>query len=260
MTADVEIAKRDGVQIIRLVRAGKKNALTSAMYEAISDALETGDAAGEIAVHALLGSNGVFSAGNDLNDFLANSKGDAGITGGVLRFIRLLPTLTKPIIAGVDGIAVGIATTLLFHCDLVYATPASTFSTPFLDLGLVPENASSLLAPRIMGYQRAFEMLVLGATFSADRAREAGFVNAVVPQTELEKTVTDVAQRLAAKPPEALAMSRRLMRGESADVLKRTNLEAAAFSERLESPETREALTAFLEKRRPDFSKLRRMN
>jgi enoyl-CoA hydratase/carnithine racemase len=257
VSQDIEIAAANGIQTLRLTRAAKRNALTAAMYDAMSDALVAGDASPDVAVHMFLGSGGHFSSGNDLNDFLANTKGDAGAIGGVLRFIRTLPGVKKPMIAVVDGAATGIAVTLLFHCDLVYASPAATFSTPFLDLGLVPENGSSLLAPRAMGYARAFELLVLGETFSAERAREAGFVNAVVASDTIEETAIRAARRLAAKPPEALALSRKLMRGDTKALAERSHEEAVLFGERLKSPEAREAISAFLEKRKPDFAKLR---
>ncbi len=145
----------------------------------------------------------------------------------MLRFIRLLPVIRKPLIAAVDGNAIGIGTTMLFHCDLVYATPGATFATPFLDLGLIPEAASSLLMPQRMGYARAFAMLALGDPISADDAVAAGFVNAVVPAGDLRATALDAARQLAEKPPEALALARRLMRGDPAEVLKRIDEEVA---------------------------------
>lgn len=253
MAADVEIGIADGVQVLRLARPAKRNALTSAMYRALADALAAGDASADVAVHVILGSGGVFSAGNDIGEFLAHAtEGGSGHTGDALRFIRLLPLVEKPVVAGVDGPAVGVGTTLLLHCDLVYATPDASFSTPFLDLGLVPEAASSLLLPQRAGYVRAFEMLVLGEAFSADRAREAGLVNAVVSSAHLEATVHEAARRLALKPPEALRIARRLMRGNVDAILKRTDEEAAAFRDRLKSAEAREAFEAFLGKQPAD--------
>ncbi len=256
MTDDVQISTAGGIQTIRLNRAAKKNALTAAMYTAIADAIEAGDADPDVGVHVILGSGGVFSSGNDINDFLATSKG-ASVPTPVLRFIRLLPRIEKPVVAGVDGPAVGIGTTLLFHCDLVYATPGAVFATPFLDLGLVPEAASSLLMPQRMGYARAFEMLALGTPFPASRMVEAGLINAVVSASDLEAKAMEAAQALASKPPEALQAARRLMRGDPAEIIKRTDAEAVTFAERLMSPEAREAFQAFLEKRPADFAKLR---
>ncbi len=257
MTADIGTSIIDGVQVLRLTRPHKKNALTQDMYCALSDAIEEGDSSPDVAAHLLFGSGGIFTAGNDINDFLATSKGAGGLGPEVLRFIRLLPVVKKPLIAGVDGPAVGVGTTLLFHCDLVYATELSSFSTPFLDLGLVPEAASSLLAPMRMGHARAFEMLVLGNAFTAERAREAGLVNAIVADDQLEIVTLAAARKLAAKPPATLALARKLLRGDPGDVLARTDAEAALFKKCLVSPEAREAFEAFLTKRPPDFSKLR---
>lgn len=257
MTSGFISVERHGlVQVLRLTRPEKKNALTQDMYRALSDALSAGDAAADVAVHVILGQPGVFSAGNDIGDFLAAASGARALPGEVVRFIESLPQVQKPMIAGVDGPAVGVGTTLLLHCDLVYATPAARLATPFLDLGLVPEAASSLLAPMRMGYARAFEMLVLGDVFDAERAREAGIVNRVVAADELESTVLSAAARLAAKPPAALALARRLMRGTPDAVLAHMREETALFKSCLASPEAREAFQAFLEKRKPDFSKL----
>jgi enoyl-CoA hydratase/carnithine racemase len=247
---DIGISRVDGIQVLRLNRPAKKNALTAAMYAELVDALISGDSASDVSVHVILGTDGVFSAGNDLHDFLRTADGSAGLGDDVLRFIRLLPLVGKPLVAGVDGFAIGIGTTMLLHCDLVYATERAQFSTPFLNLGLVPEAASSLLMPARMGYARAFEMLALGNTFSAQQAREAGLVNAVVHSYELEAAVMDAARRLAAKPTEALAAARRLMRGDVAAILKRMDEEAEAFKERLASPEAKVAVAAFLNKSR----------
>ena len=233
MTSEVTISQAGRVQILRLTRPDKKNALTRPMYRALCDAIEAGDVDPGVAAHVLMGSGGVFSAGNDIKDFLAAGSSTNGDVDEVLRFIRKLPLIKKPLIAAVEGIAIGIGTTLLFHCDLVYATPDATFATPFLDLGLVPEAGSSLLMPRLMGHQRAFEMLVMGDTFTAERAREAGFVNAIVAPADLERTAMLSAQRLAAKPPEALALARKMLRGTAAEISSRINEEAAVFEQRL---------------------------
>ncbi len=246
MSDHISVTLRGPIQVIRINRAAKKNALTEAMYSGLCDAIESGDQNTAIAAHVIFGSQGVFTAGNDIADFLATSQGAGGLADGVLRFIRLLPVVAKPLIAGVDGLAVGIGTTMLLHCDLVYATPAARFATPFLNLGLVPEAASSLLMPARMGYARAFEMLVLGEAFDAEQAHQAGLVNAVVPSDMLEDTVIAAARRLADKPPAALATARRLMRGDAASVLARTEAEASAFRQCLKSPEARAAFEAFL--------------
>ncbi len=258
MTPDLDVATADGLQTIRFTRPGKKNSLTQAMYTAMAEALSRGDAEPAVVAHLFIGSGGVFSAGNDIGEFLEAARRGVGITGPVLEFIRALPRVEKPLIAAVDGVAIGIGTTMLLHFDLVYATPEARFSTPFLDLGLLPEAGSSLLAPLRMGRVRAFELLVLGEVFPAERAREAGLVNAVVPASELEATARKAAARLAAKPPAALAMARRMLRGDVPAIAERIEEEARAFEGRVSSPEAREAFAAFLEKRPPDFGKLGR--
>ena len=254
--AEIAITREDGVQTIRITRPEKKNALLTAMYQAMHEALVEADRSDAIAATIITGSDGVFTAGNDINDFRAGiAAGEELHERPVHRFVQYLPRIEKPLIAAVDGLAIGIGTTLLFHCDLVYATPAARFSTPFLDLGLVPEAASSLLAPQRMGYARAFELLALGEVFDAERAREAGLVNRVVPAAELEAVARQAAARLAAKPPAALQIARRLMRPDAAVITERLDAEAHLFSERLRSPEAGEAFAAFLEKRAPDFKR-----
>jgi len=258
MSVGVEISVSEGVQTIRFARPEKKNALTPPMYAAITEALMTGDASPDVVAHLFMGSGGIFTAGNDINDFVERAWTGATLEGPVLEFLRALVRVQKPMIAAVDGLGVGIGTTLLFHCDLVYATRESGFVAPFVDLGAVPEAGSSLLAPQRMGYARAFELLVLGEPFTAERAREAGLVNAIVSADELEATARKAAARLAAKPPEALALSRRLLRGDTSALAQRIEEEARIFGERLSSPEAQEAFAAFLEKRQPDFTKLKR--
>lgn len=253
----LSIATAGGIQTLRLTRAAKKNALTSAMYAGLRAALAEGDARADVAAHLLIGSGGAFCAGSDVAEFAERARGRADLSGPILEFIRYLPHIKKPLIAAVDGLAVGVGVTLLLHCDLVYASPAATFRTPFLDLGLVPEAGSSLIAPQRLGYARAFELLALGELFTAERALAAGLVNAVLPPAELEGAARSAAARLAAKPPQALALCRRLMRGDTEAVSRQIEEEARVFAERLVSPEAREAFAAFLEKRPPDFAKLR---
>lgn len=267
MTGEIEIKAADGVQVIRFLRPEKKNAFTGPMYAAMSQALEMAETDDAIAVHVFIGSGGVFSAGNDINDFLRRAQATAQATsgsssgGGIptpsLDFIRRLPKVTKPMIAAVDGLAIGVGTTMLLHCDLVYATPAARLSTPFLDLGLIQEAGSSLTAPARMGYPRAFELICLGEPFSAERALEAGLINAVVPTDRLEDIALKAARRLAAKPRQALMTSRRLLRQNFPDLGAMIDAEAAAYQVLMVSPEAREAFTAFLEKRPPDFAKAR---
>jgi enoyl-CoA hydratase/carnithine racemase len=263
MAQEIEIKVQDGVQVIRFLRADKKNAFTGPMYSAMSEAIDASEKNDAIACHVFIGSGGVFSAGNDINDFLrraqATASGDGkGIPAPSLDFIRRLPKVTKPMIAAVDGLAIGIGTTLLLHCDLVYATPAASLRTPFLDLGLIQEAGSSITAQARMGYPRAFEMICLGEPFSAERALQAGIVNAVVPADQLEATAMKAAKRLAAKPRQALMTSRRLLRQNHEAISGMIDEEAKAYQTLMTSPEAREAFTAFLEKRPPDFAKARR--
>lgn len=258
MANGITVTREHGVQIIRLQRPEKKNALTSAMYAELVQAFTQGDAAADVAAHAVFGLKGVFCAGNDIGDFLTFARTGGMPLDAILSFLGLLPRIAKPVIAGVDDIAVGVGTTMLMHFDLVYASPEAVFSTPFLDLGLVPEAASSLLMPRVMGDKRAFEMLVLGERFGAERARDAGLINGIVPGDELEAKVLSAARRLAAKPPEALKLARALVRGSADEAMARTRQEAELFRQRLASPEAMEAFQAFLEKRPPNFTKAAR--
>ncbi len=247
MTDLILISAEDGVQTIRFNRPEKKNALTSDMYGLIADALETGDGDDNVRVHLFLGSEGAYTAGNDIGDFMKFAAG-GGLGGNVLRFLRALATAQKPLVAGVDGLAIGVGATMILHCDLAYASSRSVFRTPFIDLGLVPEAASSLLAPRVMGHVRAFEMLVAGRPFSAADARDAGLINAVIDEAELETTARTAALDLAAKPPQALAIARRLLRGDTAQITARIDEEAGHFAERLGSAEAQTAFMAFMNK------------
>lgn len=244
--SDLVTVDREGaVRIVRLDRPEKKNALTSAMYAALAEALRPDPS---VAVVVILGAPGAFSAGNDMTDFVA-AAASGSLGEPILAFLKALARNPVPLVAGVDGIAVGVGTTLLFHCDLVVASDRSRFRTPFADLGLVPKAASSLLAPRIMGPHRAFELLVAGEIFDAERALLAGFVNRVVTPEAVEETALAFARSLAAKPREAVAASRRLLKGDPSDVLARIDEEAAAFSERLRSPEAQAAFQAFLSRK-----------
>ena len=240
--------------MLRFNRPAKKNAITQAMYTALAEAIAAGEADDGIGAHVFMGSGGVFSAGSDLKDFLANGAVAAG--GPVVAFLEALGSARKPLIAAVEGNAIGIGATMLLHCDLVYASPAARLSTPFLDLGVVPEAASSLLLPQRAGHLVAFEMLCLGVSLDAGRALAAGLINAVLPAGRLEAHALAAAAALAAKPREALLISRRLMRADPAAIRERMKVEFGHFAERLGSPEAREAMTAFLEKRPPDFTKV----
>lgn len=246
MSMHVEIGEADAVQTIRLNRAGKKNALTGEMYGALAEALKAADASDSIAVTVFFGQPGIFCAGNDLADFLAAGQGGGALQG--FSFLQALAEREKPLIAAVDGPAIGIGTTLMLHCDLVFASPRALFQTPFVNLGLVPEAASSLLGPRVMGHARAFELLVMGEPFSAERAKEAGFVNHIVPPEGVESAAMKAAEALASRPREAVRISRRLLKGDSAPVMARMQEEGALFLERLKSQEAIAAFSAFLQK------------
>ena len=250
MSEPILISAEDGIQTIRFNRPEKKNAITSDMYGTIANALEAGDRDDSVRVHLFLGSEGAFTAGNDIGDFLKFATG-GGLSGNVLRFLKAIAGAQKPIVAGVDGLAIGVGATMILHCDLAYASARSTFRTPFIDLGLVPEAASSLLAPRLMGHVRAFELLVAGKAFSAEDALNAGMINAIVDEGELESVARNAAVGLAAKPPEALGIARRLLRGDRADILKRIDDEADHFAERLTSHEAQTAFMAFMNKGTP---------
>lgn len=247
MTEGVEISRDGAVQIIRFARVEKKNAFTSVMYDAMTEALEAANKSDEITVTVFLGAPEIFSAGNDIGDFVRAVSG-GNSTGGATRFIRALATADRPMMAGVDGLAVGIGTTLLLHCDYVLATRNARMRTPFVALGLVPEAASSLIAPRLMGHCRAFELLVMGRDLDAEAAKAAGLVNAIVPPESLEGQVLNAAHALAKLPREAVLASRRLMKGGKDEIVAQIDKEWAVFAERLKSPEAQAAFATFMGK------------
>jgi enoyl-CoA hydratase/carnithine racemase len=243
------IERHGAAQVIRMNRPDKKNALTRAMYAAMTAALVEGDADPAVRVHVFLGVPGAFSAGNDLADFLVMATGGEG-GQEVWDFLLALAGAQKPMVSGVDGIAVGIGTTLNLHCDLTFATPRTVFRTPFVDLGLVPEAGSSLLVPQILGPQGAFALLGLGEGLSAESAKAAGLIYEVVEENLLEASVLSAAGQIAAKPPQALKIARDLMRGPRDELVARIRQEAEQFRERLKSDEARAALTAFMERKK----------
>jgi enoyl-CoA hydratase/carnithine racemase len=251
--SDVIIEKAGAVVELVLDRPKKKNALTHAMYSSLADALDA--AALDDGVRAVLvGATGeTFCAGNDVHDFMAGFSGDG--PPPVLRFIQTLVRFPKPIVAAVHGAAVGIGATMLLHCDLVYASETARLQLPFVTMGLVPEAGSSLLLPLRVGRAVASEMALLGAPVDARRARELGLVNDVVAAAELRLRARARAEDLARLPPRALRAARDLMRGDPAALGARIAEESARFFECLGSPEAREAFTAFLERRPPDFSR-----
>ncbi|TJU94450.1 MAG: crotonase/enoyl-CoA hydratase family protein [Mesorhizobium sp.] len=249
MTDHILVERQGAIQIIRMNRPDKKNALTRAMYAKMSQTLAEGDADPAIRVHVFLGEPGAFSSGNDLADFMVVATGGDGGTE-VWDFLMALARVEKPMVSGVDGIAVGIGTTLNLHCDLTFATPRTVFRTPFVDLGLVPEAGSSLLAPRVLGQQAAFALLALGEGFSAERAKATGLIYEMVEEGALEASVLAAAGQIAAKPPQALKIARDLMRGSRGDLVARIGEESEHFRERLKSDEARAALTAFMTRKK----------
>ena len=244
-----------GVMTLTFNRVDKKNSITAAMYTALADAVAQAESNPEVRVLVFQGHETVFCAGNDIADFLNNppSTPDAP----VFRLLKNVSTFSKPMLAAVAGPAVGIGTTLLFHCDLVYAGDNAAFAMPFVNLGICPEAASSLLAPQMMGYHRAAEALLLGEPFMAEAALEVGLVNRVLPPTEVNSYVQVQARKLAAKPLSSLLETKRLMKaGQAALVQKQMHEEATSFGRMLTEPAAKEAFGAFMEKRKPDFSKL----
>jgi enoyl-CoA hydratase/carnithine racemase len=251
---NVIVEAKDRVLRIEIARVEKKNALTQEMYGAMAEALIAAEA--DSAVRAILihGTRDCFTAGNDLKDFLERSAG--GGPSAAFGFISALPKLAKPLIAAVGGPAVGIGTTLLLHCDLVYAAPGARFQMPFVPLGLVPEAASSLLLPMVAGYQRAAELLLLGQPFSAERALAAGFVTEIVAEEKLLEHARNAAIAVAALPPASVRLTKQLMKRQlGAAIASQMQEEGRVFAERLQSGEAKEAMSAFFEKRKPDFSR-----
>jgi enoyl-CoA hydratase/carnithine racemase len=244
-----------GVMTITFNRLDKKNSITSAMYAAMADAIAQAAADASVRVVLFQGHESIFSAGNDIGDFL--SQPPSTQDSPVFRFLRGIATFEKPLLAAVAGPAVGIGTTMLFHCDLVYAGDNAAFSMPFVNLGLCPEAASSLLAPRMFGYHRAAEALLMGEAFFAEAAQEVGLVNRVVPPTEVNGYAQAQARKLAAKPLTSLIATKRLMKGgDQQAVLQKMDEEGQSFGRMLREPAAKEAFGAFMEKRKPDFSKL----
>ena len=245
---------RDGILRIEINRPDKKNALTAAMYQAMADAIKAAEGDSKVRVVLIHGKADLFTAGNDLQDFLDNPPRDDNRP--VFQFLYGISQAQKPIVAAVAGVAVGIGTTMLLHCDLVYAAPNARLQLPFVNLGLVPEAASSLLLPALLGYQRAAELLLLGEPFTAQKGKEIGLVTEVVPEDQLYDTAMAQAKKLAGKPAASLRLTKKLMKlGHMDAVAQRIKLESDHFGERLASPEAKEAFSAFLEKRKPDFSK-----
>lgn len=246
---DLVIVSDDGpVRTVRMNRPDKKNALTLPMYDAMAAAIEAPGA--DTRCILIAGAPSVFCAGNDIGDFMAMATQTGALGAPILRFLYALARSDTPLIAAVQGNAVGVGTTMLLHCDHVVAGTTARFATPFVGLGLVPEAASSLIAPRLMGHARAFSLLVMGRPLSADAALAAGLVNTVTAPENVEAEALRAAREIVALPPQAVLASRRLMRGAPDEIVRRIDEEAEAFKARLRSPEARTAFEAFMTRKR----------
>lgn len=244
MTGTIDITRDEGVLIVSLNRPDKKNALTSAMYEAMIEGFAEADRDPAIGAILVRGSHGVFTAGNDIGDFIASAHTPSAMAAW--RFVKSLADLDTPLVAAIEGLAIGIGTTMILHCDLVYASPSARFKMPFVDLGLVPEAGSSLLLPQRVGLAKASEFLLLGEAFDAMEAYRLGLVNAVVSEDELHAHAVSRAKLLASKPRAAVATTRRLLRGDKSALTARMRDEAQAFSHAMQSDDARDAFNAFM--------------
>jgi enoyl-CoA hydratase/carnithine racemase len=252
MSEHIIVTDEDSTRTIVMRRPEKKNTLTQEMYLAMSDAIDGAQSDPTIRCLVLAGSSGVFTAGNDISDFLqaATAKDDGARPRNAVIFLQSLVNNKKPIVAAVDGIAIGIGTTMIFHCDYVIASTTTTFQSPFIQYGLVPEGASSLLLPRMVGHQRAFSMLVMGRPISAQEGREAGFVNTVVPPGQAIVEARKVAREICALPADAVAISRKLLKPPTEDMVRRMGQEDHLFGERMRSPEAIAAFQNFFLRRK----------
>lgn len=252
---EVLVSREGGVLRIALNRPEKKNSITAAMYRAFAEALADARQDSEVRVVLITGTPEVFTAGNDLADFRDNPPQDQNAP--VFAFLTQIRECEKPMVAAVCGAAVGVGTTLLLHCDLVYVAETARFAVPFTSLGLVPEAASSYLLPLIAGYQQAAELLLLGEPFDAARAKQAGFVTQVLPPDQVFAAAQAAAAKLAALPPTSVQATRALLKGaHAAQVARQMHDENERFRVMLTGPAAREAFAAFFAKRKPDFSKL----
>ncbi len=249
----IKTATLNGVATIEIARPEKKNAITQAMYRAMADAIDAAVADNAVRALLLVGQPGIFTSGNDIEDFMQRP---AGTESPAFGFMRVLIGCDKPVVAAVTGAAIGIGTTMLLHCDFVYVSDEARLAMPFVGLGLVPEFASSLIVPQLMGNARAAEKLLLGDPFTGADAVEAGIANAVLPAGDVANHARRVAERFNALPPGAVRETKQLMRrARNPAALETIAVEGGVFARRLRSPEAQEAFSAFFQKRRPDFSK-----
>jgi len=253
MTEELIVTRSGHVMEIRFNRPEKKNALTRAMYAGVVAAFEAAENDPAIRVIMLTGTGDTFTSGNDIKDF--QQRAESRNASAASPFLTALSTLQKPLLAAVNGAAIGVGTTMLAHCDLIVAARSARFVMPFTRLGLVPEAGSSLLFPQLLGHQRASAMLLLGDALDADAALAAGFVYQVVDDAELMSAARTLAARLAALPPQAIRQTKYLMHRGQPDLPGRIGEELELFRERVHSPEAAEAFAAFMEKRAPDFSR-----
>ncbi|MBL7648884.1 MAG: enoyl-CoA hydratase [Candidatus Hydrogenedentes bacterium] len=254
MTDHILITTADAVTTLQLNRPEKKNALTVAMYQALADGLAAAEADPSVRVAVIRGTDGCFTGGNDLMDFMQHPP--TGEDSSVGQFLKAIATFGKPLVAIADGVAIGVGTTLLLHCDLVYLGASARLKLPFVNLGLCPEAASSLLLPRLVGTAKASELLLLGREFNASEAVSMGLANAKFESADLVDGAMAVVRQLAAQPPEAVRVSKALIRGRDRDAVAEVmRVEFEQFTARLMSPEAAEAFQAFAEKRAPDYSK-----
>tara|TARA_R110000782_G_scaffold178962_3_gene269796 strand:- start:4863 stop:5636 length:774 start_codon:yes stop_codon:yes gene_type:complete len=254
MSEYINIKNEGRIKIICINRPDKKNALDLAMYSALAQALRDADEDNNIRVSYLTGIADSFCSGNDINDFLKNPP--ANESSPVLQFIDVIVNAKKPIVAAVNGIAVGIGTTMLLHCDLVYASDVAQFQLPFVNIGLCPEAGSTHILSALMGHQKISELILLGERFNAEQAENFGIVNKVIAANELETTAMESVKRIAEQPPNAVQASKALLRAAMHDqIVEASQREAERFISMLNDEEAKEALTAFMEKRKPDFSR-----
>lgn len=251
---DVSIAHHDKTLTLTLTRANKKNAFTQQMYIDLANAINFAQHDHQTRVIVIQGSEGCFTAGNDMHDFASIKRHDSNSINGTEQFMIALMESSLPVVAKVEGLAIGIGTTLLLHCDFVYATPDAKFMMPFINLGLVPEYASSYILPRLTGHVKAAEWLMLGETFSAQDARDAGMINAVIAPEDIDQKINQVVAKLVALPRISMMQTKQLLKSNHEEVKKHVFKELEIFVSAMHSDAAQEAFSAFIEKRQPDFS------
>lgn len=253
--SEVTTALADRVLTLRMNRPDKKNALTQAMYTQLADAIDAAANNPDVLAVVLTGHPECFCAGNDLGDFI-NAPPKPG-DSPVARFMHTLAHFEKPVVAAVSGVAVGVGVTMMLHCDLVYCGEKTKLSMPFVGLGICPEFASSYLLPRLMGHQRAAELVLLGEAFTAQTALQYGLVNALLPNEQVEAKAMEKARQIASLAPKAVRVTKMLLKKWNLDEVRDAiKLEAEHFVPMLRQPEAIESITAFMQKRKPDYSKL----